>query len=141
MKKTAFVLGICLLVLVSLASAVAAARSVLLHTEWTGVLTVVARTGDGNVTISPDNATLTFTGEKDDFLAGKIVGTITGKNLVFTGIKDGRSLHLTAADTLMSAEIFPGHPVKKGGRPPQIMVIQGSDVGDGTMFEGTLIKK
>jgi hypothetical protein len=138
-KKTVAILGICLLVLVSSAGIAGAARFALLNTEWTGVLTTVTRLADGNVTTSPDNATLTFTGEDGDFLAGAITGKNSNfKDLTFTGIRDGRSLRLTAEGTLMTAEIFPGHPVKKGVRPPQNMVIQGSCVGNGTMFEGTL---
>ena len=144
MKKTAIILSVGLLVLVTVAVAFAAGATGLLNTKWTGVLTIVTGpTGDGNVTtLTCDNATLTFTGQDGEFLAGTLENKCLAKafKLDFTGIKDGRSLYLTAKDYLMSAEIFMGRPIKKGGRPHQNMMIRGSNVGDGTMFEGNLIK-
>lgn len=139
MKRTATILGIGLLVLVATASAFAAGRSALLNSEWTGVLTIVAHADNGNVTITTEDATLIFTGENGDYLAGTIKGLPSV--LEFTCIKEGRALLMTAPDYLMSGFIFPGHPIKKGARPPLHMAIQGRSVANGAMFEGTLIKK
>jgi hypothetical protein len=136
MKKTLTAVSVVLLVLLLVTGAFAWGPSALLNTTWTGVLTTVARSTDGNVTTTPDNATLTITGEDGDFL----VGTLSSPSLDFTCIRDGRALSMTAKGYLISAEIFMGHPTKKGTRPPQIMRIQGSAVGEGNMFQGTLTK-
>ncbi len=55
-------------------------------------------------------------------------------------MKEGRALLMTAKGCLMSGFIFPGHPVKKGARPPLHLAIQGRSVKDGSMFEGTFTK-
>jgi hypothetical protein len=143
MRKIATILCIGLMVLAVVASAFASGSPALLNTNWTGEVTIISyHATDGNVTtVVEDNATLTFTGQKGDFFAG----TLTLKKspleaLEFTCVRDGRSLIMTAPGHLMAAEIFLGHPVKKGARPPQHMVIQGRSVVDGTMFEGTLTK-
>jgi hypothetical protein len=140
MRKTATFIGVGLLFLVVAAAALAAGPSALLGPPWTGEITTVTRTVDGNVTTISDNATLIFTDESGDYLAGTLTIKSPPAVLAFTCIRNGRSLQMTAPDTLMAAEIFLGHPVKKGARPPQNMAIQGRNVADGTMFEGTLTK-
>jgi hypothetical protein len=142
MRKIATIFSVALLVLVAAASAFAGNSPALLNTVWTGELTV-ARAESDNVTIETDNATLIFTGQKGDFFAGTLtLKSPTAPELVLkvTCMRDGRSLVMAAPGHLMAAEIFLGHPVKRGARPPQNMVIQGRSVADGAMFEGTLTK-
>jgi hypothetical protein len=139
MRKIATIFSVGLLVLAVVASAFASGSPALLNTVWTGEMTI-ARAEDDNVTIATDNATLTFTGQKGDFFAGTLAFKNSLVELKFTCLRDGRSLVMAATDHLMAAEIFLGHPVKRGTRPPQNMVIQGRSVADGKMFEGTLTK-
>jgi len=142
MKRTATILGIGLLVLLMAGSALATNPSSLKDTTWTGLLTFIVSI-DGKLVTSTDNATLVFTGEDGDYLVGTInfEDTPSVSDVTFTCIKEGRALLMTAPDYLMSGFIFPGHPIKKGARPPLHMAIQGRSVANGTMFEGTLIRK
>jgi hypothetical protein len=145
MKKTCTVFSVVLLVLLMAASAFAAKPFALKDTTWTGELTFVAGVikNDDNVTLSlaEDNATLAFTDENGDFLAGTIKAfKQPGLDLVFTAIRDGRSLHLTAPGYLISAEIFMGPPTRKGVRPPKNIAIQGTAVDKGSLFLGTLTR-
>ena len=144
MRKFA-VLGIALLVLAVAASALAGGPSALKDTTWVGALTFV-HPNDGSTAI--DNATLTFTAEDGEFLAG----TLSCKTapcevlpetptIAFSCIRMGDVLQMTAVGYSMSAVIFKGHPVKKGNRHPQHMLIQGSNFLDGDMFRGTLTKQ
>ena len=141
MKKTVTVVSTALLAMLLVGGAVAAGPSSLLNTTWTGVVTIVARSADGNVTLTPDNATLVFTGENGEFLAGTLDRTLDSTSVDFTCVRDGRSLHMTAKGYLMFGEIFMGHPVKRGARPPQNMLIQGNDLTEGNMFQGILKKQ
>jgi hypothetical protein len=143
MKRTATLLGIGLLVLMMTGSAFAANPSSLKGTTWNGLLTIVRSSDEGNVTTTSDNATIVFTGEDGDYLVGTmhIKGLPPESDVTFTCIREGKVLLMTAKGYLMSGMIVPGHPVKKGARPPLNLVIQGRNVDDGSMFEGVLIKK
>jgi len=139
-KKTTTIFSVVLLAWVLAVSAIAAGPSALLNTTWVGKLSTVIRAADGNVTITTDNATLTFTGEKGTFLAGTIT-PLLGSPFDFTAIKEDDFLNMTAVDRLMSAEISGGHQGRKGHSRPPTMLIQGSGFTDGSMFLGTLTKQ
>ena len=148
MRKVA-VLGIALLFWAVAASALAGGPLALKDTTWVGALTFVHPNDGSTVT---DNATLTFTAEDGEFLAGtlacKTAPTVPCQVLPdpltpisFSCIRMGNVLEMTAVGYSMSAVIFKGHPVKKGNRHPQQMLIQGSNFQDGDMFRGTLTKQ
>ena len=142
MRKVA-VLGIALLFWAVAASALAGGPLALKDTTWAGALTFV-HPNDGST--ATDNATLTFTAEDGEFLAGTLACKTTQCEtltppIYFSCIKMGNVLEMAAIGYSMSAAIFNGHPVRKGNRHPQQMLIQGSNSQDGIMFRGTLTKQ
>ena len=145
MRKLAL-FGIALLVWAVAASALAGGPSALKDTTWVGALTFVHPLDGSTVT---DNATLTFIAEDGEFLAGTLscktapceVLIDASASIAFSCVRMGDVLQMTAVGYSMSAAIFNGHPVRKGNRHPQQMLIQGSNSQDGDMFRGTLTKQ
>jgi hypothetical protein len=142
MRKLA-VLGMALLFWAVAASALAGGPLALKDTTWVGALTFVDP-NDGS--IATDNATLTFTDEDGEFLAGTLSCKtapcdILPNSVSFSCIRMGNVLEMTAVGYSMSAAMFKGHPVKKGNRHPLQMLIQGSNFQNGDMFRGTLTKQ
>jgi hypothetical protein len=110
----------------------------LLNTNWVGILTVVD--ADGNITSdNSTKATLTFTDENGELLAGKV--SSPSLSFSFACLRDGRSLQMTGPNYLMSGEIFKGRYHKKGTLPTQTMTIQGSGLAEGIMFQGVLTQQ
>jgi hypothetical protein len=145
MKKFT-ILALALLVWAVAGGALAGGQSALINTNWAGALTFI----DVNGNMISDNATLTFTDETGDFLAGTLsctTGSVCGKlplpatPVAFSCIRAGDALQMAFVEGHMFAAIYKGHPVKKGNRPPPQMWIQGSNFQDGDMFRGTLTKQ
>jgi hypothetical protein len=142
MRKFA-VIGIALVFWAVAASALAGGPLALKDTTWVGALTFV-HPNDGST--ATDNATLTFTVEDGEFLAGTLSCKTTPCEVLptpvsFSCIRMGNMLEMTAVGYSVSAAMFKGHPVKKENRRPQQMLIQGGNFLDGDMFRGTLTKQ
>jgi hypothetical protein len=113
-------------------------------TTWGGALTFVDTGGNTET----DNATLTFSKtQTGNFLTGTLqcdagftCTLMPATEIPFVSIIDGGHVEMTAVGFSMSAAVFMG-PAKKGTSPPQSIGIQGSDLGNGGMFQGNLTKK
>lgn len=136
MRKNAVIWGLGLLVWL-LATCAFAGLPGLQETTWLGPITIVDSVGN----LTSDNATLKIINDTGDFIAGTLTGTITSLSVSFGGLKDGRSLKMTGVDYLMAGEIFKGRNHKKGTVPTQTMMIEGSGLAEGIMFQGVLTQQ
>jgi hypothetical protein len=146
--KRATILSIVLLIFAVTTPAFAAGPTpgpnALKDTTWIGVLTFVNTDGE---TVE-DNGTLTFTAESGNFLAGKLecktspcVFLPPDPGILFSCIRNGNDLQMTANGYSMSAAFFVTPAPKKANPPRKILTIQGSDISNGNMFQGALKKQ
>lgn len=146
MKRTTLFVTLALMVWLMTAGVSAAGSSALVDTKWAGPLSFVSA---GATEITTDNATISFTFEEGEFLAGTLVFTddetgVAGDAIPFSCIRNGESLTITADGYyLISAAVSKGRCSKRGTPPPQVMTIQGSNAGEtgSYMFKGTLKKQ
>jgi hypothetical protein len=146
-KATSFsiVLLIFTLATVAVAGTVVPGPNALNGTTWVGVLTFVRASG----ITETDNATLTFTAESGNFLAGTLeckefstCGLLpAAPGIEFSCIRNGNELHLTATGYSLFGLLTTGPVPKKGNPPHKKMMIQGGDIELGNMFQGILIKQ
>jgi hypothetical protein len=153
MKKIT-ILSIFLLILAvatsTFAGGVTPSWKALAGTTWVGVLTFVHTDNS----TSEDNATLTFSSTATGkFLSGTIACSPNSDcadlldlnsqplTLLFSGIKNGDELLLTADGYSMFALISIGRPAKRGKLPAQYMTVEGSHFDGGDTFLGTLSKQ
>lgn len=136
MRKNVVMCGLGLFVWLLAACAFAGPPG-LQQTTWFGPITIVD--ADGNLT--SDNATVMFSKDTGEFIAGTLTGTITSLSVSFGGLREGRSLKMTGVDYLMAGEIFKGRSHSKHTPPTQTLTIQGSGLADGIMFQGVLTQQ
>lgn len=112
----------------------------LIGTKWAGNITVVDTAG-ATITIP---TLLIFVTEKDGFVSG----TISAPAVAFSGIKDdySRSIKMTAPNIKMHAEVRRGghgHGWRDdwGVHTAATLEIEGSNLLDGSMFEGVLAQQ
>lgn len=133
MRRTGIICGLGLLVWL-VATCAFAGPPGLEGTKWFGPITIV-QAGDGT---TPDNATLEFSTDTGDFIVGTLTFDSTDLSVPVGGLRDGRSLQMTGVNYLMAGEIYKGRHHKKGVPPTQTMMIQGSGLAEGFMFQGVL---
>lgn len=135
MKRTFCAASLCILLLFAAGTVFAQPPAlVLLNSQWTGDLTFVHVDGTTSVLTG---STLTITTKSGNFFSG----TISDPAIVFSAVKGGHDLYMTAHNFKLAAEIVRGHRAHDGTRTPDVLYIQGSNFIDGSMFVGTLKKQ
>ncbi len=140
MKKAICVTALCLVALFLGGNATAQHGwfDSLANTTWKGDLTVINVDGS---TMVLNGSILVFATQTADF----ITGTISGPMIAFSAIKEdfGRSIHMTAPNYKISAEIVRGYRFRHWdmGRSQDAITLVGSNFADGSMFTGTLTRQ